>query len=454
MIPQGFLKRMEKMPGIDFPAFCRAMEEPAVRALRLNSLKCENPQLLERAGIGLTPLPFSGAAYIISNSSLGAPVGGGIGHHPLHHAGAFYMQDPSAQSTVAAAAHVLRPGMRVLDLCAAPGGKTTQLAAALRHTGELVACEIVPERCRILRQNIERLGVRGATVLNTDPATVASLYPGYFDFVLADAPCSGEGMLRKYPQAAEEWSAENVAMCAARQREILSRAADCVAGGGYLLYSTCTFSMEENEENILWFLNEHPEFSLLPAAQDVAAVTAPGVGIPEARRYYPHLTPGEGQFLCLMQKEEGIAGKPQYKNALRPLTKEERGAAEAFLTDAMGEVPGALLMLRDTVMLLSEGIVGCPPGAFCCGVAAGEVVKGRLVPHHHLFSAYGDAFLRRVDLGWDDPRCAAYLRGEGFTVDAGENGWCAVTVGGVPLGGGKIVNGYVKNHYPKGLRER
>ena len=233
MIPEAFLHRMRAQLGAAYPTFLQAMEDMPVRALRLNPLKHAEFSVL--ADIQTKPLPFSGGGYIFSCE--------GIGRHPMHHAGAFYVQDPSAISTVSAAAHVLKPGMRVLDLCAAPGGKSTQLAGILDGTGMLVSNEISRDRCRILRQNIERMGVRNAVVTSMDSSKIAETFPSFFDFVLVDAPCSGEGMFRKYPEAVQEWSVENVAMCAARQKEILENAAKTVAGGGYLLYSTCTFSL-------------------------------------------------------------------------------------------------------------------------------------------------------------------------------------------------------------------
>lgn len=448
MIPEAFLHRMRAQLGAEYPAFVQSIEEMPVRALRLNPLKHAEHSAI--ADIQTKPLPFSGGGYIFSCD--------GIGRHPMHHAGAFYVQDPSAISTVSAAAHVLKPGMRVLDLCAAPGGKSTQLAGMLDGTGMLVSNEISRDRCRILRQNIERMGVRNAVVTSMDSSKIAKTFPSFFDFVLVDAPCSGEGMFRKYPEAVREWSEENVIMCVDRQKKILENAAKTVAGGGHLLYSTCTFSLEENEQVLDWFLSAHPDFVMLPVATDVAVVTADGISVrgrdfSEARRFYPHVSAGEGQFLCLMHRQGDLRESVLFRNDLRQLSKEETKAAESFFMDAFGYVPEHLTGLREDIILLSNGIEGCPVGAFCCGVPVGKAVKGRLVPHHHLFSAYGEKFRRKVDLPADSSWCAAYLRGEGFVWENGaENGWCAVLIDGIPCGGGKIVNGYVKNHYPKGLR--
>lgn len=448
MIPEAFLHRMCEQLGAQYPAFQRSMDDMPVRALRLNPLKCA--EHLAITDIQTKPLPFSGGGYIFSCDS--------IGRHPLHHAGAFYVQDPSAISTVSAAAHVLKAGMRVLDLCAAPGGKSTHLAGILGGTGMLVSNEISKERCRILRQNMERIGVRNAVITSMDSEKISEIFPYFFDFVLVDAPCSGEGMFRKYPEAVQEWSEENVAMCAARQKKILADAAKTVAGGGYLLYSTCTFSREENEQVLDWFLSENSDFAMIPVAADVVAVTAEGISdgtrdFSTARRFYPHLSDGEGQFLCLLQRQGDMRETAAFRDALRPLSKEEDKVVNTFFLDTFGFIPKHLAGLREDVILLSDGIEGCPAGAFCCGVPVGKVTKGRLIPHHHLFSAYGGSFLRKVDLPAESPQCIAYLRGEGFSWEnAADNGWCAVQIDNIPCGGGKIVNGYVKNHYPKGLR--
>ena len=197
---------------------------------------------------------------------------------------------------------------------------------------------------------------------------------------------------------------------------------------------------------------------MIPVAADVSAVTADGISVggrdySAARRFYPHVSAGEGQFLCLMRRQGDLREGALFRNDLRQLSKEELKAAESFFMDTVGYVPERLAGLREDVILLSDGIEGCPAGAFCCGVPVGRTVKGRLVPHHHLFSAYGACFRRKVDLLISSPQCAAYLRGEGFVwEEAVENGWCAVFFDGIPCSGGKIVNGYVKNHYPKGLR--
>ncbi len=444
MIPESFKNRMKEMLGDEYDEFIAALEKnEAVRSLRANKLKCSAQHFEEICNFKVDPIEHIAFAYRFYEDK--------IGGNALHHAGAFYVQDPSAMLPVAAGKRIIWPGMRVLDMCAAPGGKTTQLASLLLGEGCLVSNEKVTSRARILQGNIERMGIKNAVVTNCSPDIIAKNYKKYFDFVLCDAPCSGEGMFRKYDNAADEWSEENVLLCAERQKEILHYAAKTVAGGGYLMYSTCTFSKEENEDVISEFLEDHSSFEIVPIDEDVKAVTTEGIGMPEARRFYPHKADGEGQFLCLLRKKEGEKYDISFEDNLKKMKKEDKTVCEEFLMDTLGFVPDHIRFLRENAVLSND--LAAPDGTFSCGVTLGEVTKGRLVPHHHFFSAYGAEMLRRVELTLEDSRVAAYLKGEGIAADI-ENGWCAITVEGIAVGGGKAVNGYVKNHYPKGLRLR
>lgn len=453
MIPPKFLARMRNFfDQTEYEAFCAALEAPPVRALRVNTVKTEAARLMPLLPFAATPLPFAENAFYASEEKVGAL--------PAHHAGMLYMQDPSAISAIAAV--TLPPAARVLDLCAAPGGKSTQLAAAIGKTGVLVSNEYVPARCRILQGNIERMGAANTVVTNLATEALADFYGAYFDLVVADAPCSGEGMFRKYDVAGEEWSEENVALCAARQREILHNAARCVAPGGRLLYSTCTFSLEENEQNVAHFLDTHPDFTLIPVTPAVAAATADGItrgdrDLSLCRRFYPHRAPGEGQFLALMARTSGERAKKPPKSAAISLSRAETDTVTALFAEALRERPhGTLCRLRDSIFLVPD--IPIPQGGvFAPGVCVGTLQKSRIEPHHHLYSALGSLFLRQLHLFAEDPRVAAYLRGE--EIDCPElatekNGFVAVFYEGAPLGGGKCVGGKLKNHYPKGLRNR
>ena len=446
-LPRAFLSRLSALPGFDYAAYCRAMEGPDVRAFRVNTGKTTDETLLALLPFETSPVPFLPHAYYAADEK--------VGGLPAHHAGMFYMQDPSAMCAVAAAGKLT--GARVLDLCAAPGGKTTQLAAAVGPDGVVVSNEYVTARCRILQGNVERMGLCNTVVTNLSPAALADFYGPVFDLTLVDAPCSGEGMFRKYDHAAAEWSEANVTMCAERQREILDAAALTVAPGGRLLYSTCTFSAEENEANVADFLTRHPAFSLIPVDPTVERITAPGIAaggrdLSLCRRFYPYLSPGEGQFVALFRREDGEKANMPRDGATLP-DKAAAKTAEDFLRDDLtARLAGRLALCRDALCLAPDFPLP-PRGVFCAGVTLGSVQKGRFLPHHHLFSAFGSRFARRVALSPGDARTAAYLAGLEIACDCG-NGYAAVLYAGAPLGGGKAACGTLKNHYPKGLRAR
>jgi len=455
LIPQEFLDRMRRMPSLDFDAFEAALNTPAVRALRVNTVKTNSEKLIPLLPFSVSPLPFAANAFYAPEDKVGAL--------PAHHAGMIYMQDPGAISTVCAAAP--DKGLRVIDLCAAPGGKTTQLAAAIGENGVLVSNEYVSARCRILQGNIERMGTKNVILTNLSTDRLADFYGACFDLVVADVPCSGEGMFRKYDVASSEWSPENVKMCAERQREILENAARLTRPGGRLLYSTCTFSLEENEQNIDAFLTAHPDFSLLPVAPEIIRITASGVcfsgaghDLSACRRFYPHISPGEGQFVALLARQEGD-GEYAAKSELSAPDRKTAQMAEAFLRDALTEIPDGMQLLqwRDTLWLTPDFPIPLR-GLFAPGVCIGTLQKGRIEPHHQLASAYGKQYRRQIDLSDGDPRVTAYLRGEELPLTAAEaaygNGYAALLYEGAPLGGGKIVGDRLKNHYPKGLRNR
>ncbi len=450
MIPEQFLSRMRSMPHLDFDAFSAALDTPAVRALRVNTLKTNADTLLPLLPFSASPLPFGKDAFYATADKVGAL--------PAHHAGMLYMQDPSAISAVAAASPA--SGARVIDLCAAPGGKSTQLAAAIAPDGVLVCNEYVSSRCRILQGNIERLGAQRAVVTNLDTAVLADFYGAYFDLVVADVPCSGEGMFRKYEVASEEWSEENVKMCATRGYGILENAAKLVAPNGKLLFSTCTFSPEENECNVDRFLSAHPDFSLIPVAPDIIKITANGVNfeglshdMTHCRRFYPYLSPGEGQFVALLSRN-GDAATNTPRDAATAPDKKTAALVWQFLDDTLRTRPdGRLVQLRDELYLAPD--IPIPSrGIFAPGVCIGTLTKGRIVPHHQLFSAYGNDFRRTLSLSHTDARVAQYLRGEEIAAPelVGKSGFTAALYEGAPLGGGKAVDGRLKNAYPKGLR--
>jgi len=327
--------------------------------------------------------------------------------------------------------------------------------------------------------NVERMGAKNTVICNLDTAVLAELYPSLFDLVLCDAPCSGEGMFRKNIRAVEEWSEENVKMCAERQREILTNVAKCVKVGGRLLYSTCTFSLDENEMNVEWFLNKHKDFRLVSVTDGLRDHTSDGINIDGCdidmtmcRRIYPHRSNGEGQFIALFERDGCVQGAQTTRNERkdkRSRANDDRknrcveldaiDAAKRFLEENLIEMPkGEIIMLGGLIYIAPK--IRLPEyNVFSAGVCVGENQKGRIIPHHQLFSAMGGSFKRKVILGGLSDVAKRYLSGEEISIeglvnasDGKENGWAAVMIDGCAVGGAKISGGVAKNHYPKGLR--
>ena len=438
---------MKEMLGEDYAAFESALGEKNVRAVRINTSKISVKDFLSKTALTLSPISYADDGFIPTDCE-------GIGKSAEHHSGMFYVQDPGAMATVKALD--IQPAWKVLDACSAPGGKASQLASAIKDSGSILANEYVPKRAKIIVSNFERLGIKNAVVTSLDTAKIGEMFSSYFDLVLCDAPCSGEGMFRKYDEALEEWSEENVLLCADRQKTILNNLAKTVKDGGYLLYSTCTYSTEENEGVVGEFLKEHTDFSLVPVKDNLKESTADGLfGFTEARRFYPHLTKGEGQFIALMKKDENSGNLPTipYKEKVILPSKDEISVVKKFISDNLITPPcGRLIKWGEEIVLVSHDIPIPPYSVFMPGISLGEVKKGNFFPHHQFFSAYGTDFKRQEKLTRDDPRTEKYLRGEEIDSELNENGWCAVCYEGVALGGGKISGGRVKNHYPKGLR--
>ena len=301
-LPSAFLNAMQTLLGEEYLSFLECWQGTAHRGLRRNPLKCGEAQLRDALPFPIEPTAFSPLSYRFNAGEEG------VGRLPAHHAGLFYVQEPSACSAVTALDP--QPGERVLDLCAAPGGKSTQIAGLLGGEGLLWSNEIVKSRAQILLSNVERLGVRNAVVSSCRPQRLCEGLQGFFDRVLVDAPCSGEGMFRRDPAAVSQWTPESPAACAQRQRAILDSAALAVKEGGVLTYSTCTFAKEENEDNVEWFLAAHPEFELVPLELPFGR---PGVNGLPVRRIYP-MDGGEGHFVAKFRR---VGENPCYAGSLR-----------------------------------------------------------------------------------------------------------------------------------------
>ena len=428
MLPELFLKRMETQLGREFPEFLASLERPRAVALRFNPQKGKAPEL----PFATSPVPWEPLGCYYEPTAR-------PGLHPYHDAGVYYLQEASAM----APAVLLnpQPGEKILDLCAAPGGKTTQIAGKMAGRGLLVCNEIHPKRAKILSQNVERMGIVNALVLNEAPAALAQRFPGFFDRILVDAPCSGEGMFRKEAAAVADWSPELVDMCARRQGEILDAAAKMLRPGGYLVYSTCTFAPQEDEEAVAAFLSRHEDFA-------PETVEAPWFEPTEngGHRMWPHKLLGEGHFAAVLRRMDGngedgnsVSGAPLPDGWL------------CFAREQGISLPaGKAVRFGDTLFWAPEdtpdlrGLRVLRPG-----LELGTIKKDRLEPAHALA-----LWLRPREgdckLSPDSPALAAYLRGE--TIPRSRRGFQLVCAGEYTLGWAKGDGQILKNHYPKGLR--
>lgn len=459
-LPIEFEKKMKAFLGDEWDDFLYSYDNNRFQALRFNTLKVQSHEEIMRILMVLEissdkRVSWANEAYYFDENVR-------PGKHPYHEMGLYYIQEPSAMSAAALLAPKL--GMRVLDLCAAPGGKSTQLATYLGDSGLLVSNEINTQRSRILSQNIERMGIKNAIVTNEDSFVLASHFPGFFNAIQVDAPCSGEGMFRKLPEAIEQWSMENVAICAARQKEILDNAAVMLKPGGTIVYSTCTFSKEENEDVIEYFLERHPDFTL-----------------EEMERFWPHKVDGEGHFVAKLvrrgcvdtdlkadRKTKKNKNSKNRKNETKPaLTKENMKLLSEFLDETISEDMAAWIK-NSRLVMFGEQLYRLPDMEVDikglkvqrAGLHIGEFKKQRFEPSHSLALALKLSEAKNVvKLTWDDPQTTGFFNGQSVMLSDEQTaeckkGWALVCVDGYPAGWGKVNGAQVKNHYPKGLRNK
>lgn len=486
-LPQDFMTRMQDMLGEAYPAFLRSYDEEKYQALRVNALKGTADDFLQRAPffncLDAVAVPWEKHGYYYDSGE--AP-----GRHPLHEAGVYYIQEPSA---MAPAAYLeAKPGERVLDLCAAPGGKTTQTASYMQNEGILVCNEIHPARAKILSENVERMGIRNALVTNETPQRLAEIFGEYFDRILVDAPCSGEGMFRKNEEACGEWSPANVQICADRQDEILDCADLMLRPGGRLVYSTCTFAPAENEGSIARFLERHSEYRI----EAVQKYDGMSEGVPEwafygvdcdsgaaeaerrncrdggcagdniealkhTIRLFPHLVKGEGHYLAVLQKQGEVPDGYQgfLQNGLQKgiNAKEVKEflqfQQETLNMNLVENAEDCLLKFGDQLYQMPKNMPAVKGlKVLRAGLHLGTLKKNRFEPSHALALALNKEDVKRsMELG-DDGNARAYLGGMTLNY-SGEKGWYLMTYQGYSIGWGKLAGQVMKNHYPKGLRK-
>ncbi len=477
ILPQAFAERMRRLLGSEYESFAASYESGRQYGLRRNPLKGSEEAFDRAVPFPLRKVSWAREGYYYDAESR-------PGRHVLHEAGAYYIQEPSAM----AVAEVLspNPGERILDLCAAPGGKSTQIAGRMQGQGLLVSNEVMGDRARALSQNVERMGIANCVVCSEKPERLSSFFPAFFDRVLVDAPCSGEGMFRKDEAARAEWSPENVAMCAKRQALILEEAAKMVRPGGVMVYSTCTFSPEENEGTISAFLQNHEDYyieetvfeGIFSPGRDDWTI-APGAGIEHTLRLWPQLIQGEGHYVARLRRKGqetqlSAAERQQWQDDVHRRGKENDTArtenwkitgdkklcklVEAFLREELGidrawmaRHPGRIVKFGEQIYLAPEempsfdGIKALRPGLHLL-----TEKKNRFEPAHALARTLLEKDTKRRR-ALTEAEAAAYLRGESLNCGE-ERGWTALFYEGYALGFGKASGGQMKNHYPKGLR--
>ena len=429
-LPQAYINNMKEILKEEYDLFYKSYSSLPVRGLRINTLKISVEDFLKITPCKLTPTGISKEGFIIEGEAEK------IGLHPYHIGGAFYIQEPSAMSVVSEIERlgIFDKPIKALDLCAAPGGKSTAIGEMLKENSVLVANEIISKRAIELSRNIERIGITNSVVTNLKPQALAELLPNYFDLVLVDAPCSGEGMFRKNPEAINEWSIEHTKTCMVRQREILNSAKNCVVKNGYLVYSTCTFNKFENEGVVEEFVKSNKEFEVV-----------------SQKRLFPHTHRGEGHFVCVMRKGESETHKLKSINYYKPCKDNNFYALMHEIFDdfnANAYVSGTNYILASDEVIEVANIV---PSIYA-GVLAGIQKQNRAEPYHSLFmAAHGFKFKNCLDFSADSKEIKSYLAGNTLETTA-KGKYYLISCDSFPLGYAKQSDGILKNKLPKGLR--
>ncbi len=427
---QVFLDRMKELLKEEYEDFLLSLDKPIQKSIYVNQNKISIEKFKEIIDFPIEQIPYEKAGFYVDNIKRG--------RHALHHAGAFYMQEPSAMFTVNSIK--FKGDEKVLDMCAAPGGKTIQIANRIPN-GVLVGNEYVKSRSEILFSNVERMGLKNVIITNESPKNLADTYGDCFDVVLVDAPCSGEGMLRRGEEVANVWYPQINEMCAKRQLEILSYADKTLRQNGILIYSTCTYSILENEQVIHEFLKAN-DYELINIEADLPR----GIGLSEAVRLYPHKVKGEGQFVCVLKKKSENYNSCETNLKLTNSRITNEFMKQNFLTKGkFSEYKNYSYFVPD------ENLVKKHVNYVSVGVRLGQVKDDRFEPHHNLFTALGNDSKLKLNYDFQDKNIEKYLRGETLNIDL-LDGYGTIFVDNCALGGFKISKGKFKNFYPKGLR--
>lgn len=491
-LPAAFLVRMQELLTNEYDEFIHSYDEPAYRALRLNPLKVKKAAtaalLSEVYGCDITNTENAdiGGAYDTMRvpwCDLGYYFGDNLrpGIHPYHAAGAYYIQEPSAMlpgelAHIAIDRAIAKRGfVRVLDMCAAPGGKSTHVAGYIGDKGILVANEPIPARAKILSQNIERMGLTNTLVISEMPDKIASVFPVFFDVILTDVPCSGEGMFRKDDIAIAEWSEDNVSMCVKRGETILEATHRCLKPGGSIVYSTCTYEPAENENAVKKFIGTHPGYTIAKTGGNGIEPLSLGT-----YRIWPHKHKGEGHFAAVLTTDTDLkwadeagtvnstdtdGGTSDYTSD-KSVSRDAQNLMKSFITETLtpagiGVINGRIIAFGDNLYCVPEELASFATATDRSkslrierpGLHIGTLKKGRIEPSHSLALALSPGMsICEVMLKASDERVLKYLQGESISCDPSLKGYAVVYVDGYSLGWGKASGGVLKNHYPKGLR--
>ena len=460
-LPEAFLLKMQKLLGEEFGQYLESFKEEWKPGLRVNTLKLSPKELAGLVPGDLEPVPWADNGFYYDGTLDGEVLR--PSKHPAYYAGLYYLQEPSAMTPAAMLPVV--PGDRVLDLCAAPGGKSTELASKLKGRGMLVSNDISYSRARALLKNLELAGAANICVTSEAPEKLAGVWPEFFDKILVDAPCSGEGMFRRDEDMVKDWNEKGPEYYVPIQRQILSQAAAMLRPGGYMLYSTCTFSVEEDEGNVAYVLEEFPQMQLCCLDLDKVPGACGGFGLPGCMRLFPHRLKGEGHFLALMRKKGGDDGGKEIlppmdsgtaRKRVRAVEKEKE--LDAFLRQSGAEWDyGRIVIHQDNVYYLPEGLAWNLPLRFLrTGLFLGELKKGRFEPSQALaMSMKAGQFPNTVSFPAGDSRVLRYLKGETISLEGDEGpvkGWCLAAMEGFPLGWAKGTGMSLKNKYYPGWR--
>ena len=455
-LPEAFEAKMRNLLGGEYDSYINCFDEPRHYGLRVNTAKISVEDFLKIAPWPLDPVPWIHNGFYYDGEAC-QPA-----KHPYYFAGLYYLQEPSAMTP--ADRLPVEPGDRVLDVCAAPGGKATELGARLQGSGVLAANDLSSSRAKGLLKNLELFGIGNMLVLSEEPGKLVPYFGEYFDKILIDAPCSGEGMFRKDRKMIRAWEEHGPEYFAKIQKSIITQAAQMLRPGGMMLYSTCTFSPEENEQTIEYLLEQYPQFHVCEIegyegfASGMPEVTASGnEELRKTVRIFPHRMKGEGHFLALLQKGEGEghAGRLSSSGRGKKLPEE----LEEFLKDIDREMDSDRIDIRgDKVYYMPEGIPSLKGIRFLrTGLLMGELKKNRFEPSQALaMNLKMEEYRRILNLSVSDDRVIKYLKGETLDVEdlvsSREKGWYLVCVDGYPLGFGKLVNQMLKNKYLPGWR--